>query len=1036
MQMRRELEARNLTIYRLQQTTPEFAQTRLDSEIKGFVQFVRTTVKKLAETRSLTAKQRDALELSAERFSSIQDSDNVKQKVPDFFDEVQNYCNVLIERVLETAGDATYTDGDDTIDLGRALHESEMQKLKLQNQLFRAERRLDEEKEENRELKEQIKSEHAVITQLTSRLFPGSPIFDDRQFVTKEVARIESMLDRQKQEMGQAKSQISHATRNVSEKERDNKGFTGDLMSDLKGLFEKSSEMAEQKEDGLARVASVLGITSTDVETIVFEILRCKKALAEVDETKRALAKEKTKNKQMGNEIQSLSQMSREKDRADTQNELLAQQVQRYKLQLATIAEENLKLKQEMKALVAQNGKLLEDQKANDDMANQTVKDLSEAKVQQQVAKRELAEMTEAYKSLQSEYASLTTANETLTRSAKAAVAELKAKRTSLAASKGALDAANEQIRTLKKQVDEYEAERDKFQLHSLKMNSVLQENQQYLAEMQKQAVQIAELSPIKSSLAKMTERCTQLTESLEETREAYEKEKEKVKKFRAKAREADMLSRKVSEFEMTIKKLNRQVSENTSLKNMCKQYEATVASLTTHSDSLQMQVSNLSSTNQSLMVSSEQASVMKRDSEATLRELTAQNRQLDEKVHRMAAEKEELASKLTLLTEKCESLTAENDRLNISQQEYIYSGTESKLLKEQNSALSEGMKTIETQNKTLNARVSALTSQLDDLQRRLTESEEKRRVAELQLETQFTVSSSLRGVEEENRRLRSENEKNLQKISKLQALQSSISSQMNTKASVIENLGAQLTQIQVSLRADKAKIATLETQKRSLESQLDTKTMIIDNYEKQLADLRESNNNLLQLSQNAHVMSKQITQLEAENNSLKEQYRETTALFDSIRARSTSLEMKLSDMEDLRGQVSRLKEENDDLMERNKTLERELQDTSEVIEHQEDELREQKKLHESWSSSFSSHLQAKSSIVENLQGENRDLAVKVDELEQERRRSISTISQIEAELRATQKENSGLTHACERLSRKVEKLTRKLSRDSPNRKR
>ena len=182
-------------------------------------------------------------------------------------------------------------------------------------------------------------------------------------------------------------------------------------------------------------------------------------------------------------------------------------------------------------------------------------------------------------------------------------------------------------------------------------------------------------------------------------------------------------------------------------------------------------------------------------------------------------------------------------------------------------------------------------------------------------------------------------------------------------------------------------------------------------------------------------MMTERIAQLQTENSTLRARYEETAALFDSVRARSESLEMKLTDIDDLRRQVSTLKEANDDLIERNKSLERELQSTSEVIDHKEDELKEQKRLNQSLSSSFNSHLQAKSSILENLQGENRELTTRITALEHDKQRSLSTISDIEADLRQTQRENAGLTQACERLSRKVEKLTMKLSRASPHRK-
>ena len=85
-----------------------------------------------------------------------------------------------------------------------------------------------------------------------------------------------------------------------------------------------------------------------------------------------------------------------------------------------------------------------------------------------------------------------------------------------------------------------------------------------------------------------------------------------------------------------------------------------------------------------------------------------------------------------------------------------------------------------------------------------------------------------------------------------------------------------------------------------------------------------------------------------------------------------------------------------------------------------------------SLSSSLSSQIQAKSSLVEDLQTENRALAMRVKELEQNQRSMSSMQRQnrdLVADLNISQKENMKLTRACEKLNKKVEDLQLELSR-------
>ena len=521
----------------------------------------------------------------------------------------------------------------------------------------------------------------------------------------------------------------------------------------------------------------------------------------------------------------------------------------------------------------------------------------------------------------------------------------------------------------------------------------------------------------------------------LEEAKEAYEAEKLKVKQMKPKVREAEFLAKKVNEFETIIAKLNKEVAENARLKMICDQREKTIASLTHHSDSLESQVASLSSTNRDLMETSQKVASLRRsldDSETRVRQLTARNKQINDRLTDISAEKGELEVQLEMVTDKCDKLETENDRLKSSEKELISSSAKARLLKEQNAALSEGIKTFESHNKTLNTRMVSLSEQVDDLQRQLAESEEKRKFLESQLQTQLAVADGLREVEDENRKLRRENQKTGTKLSELQSLHGSISSQLDTKAAIIQNLSSQLTQIQSSMRANKARIAELESQKESLQAQVETKSMIIDNYEHQIEELRETNETLMQATKESKVMSERLNQLETKNRTLKARYEQVSTIADTARSNSALLETKQMKIDDLNRQVRTLRDVNEDLLGKNRKLEMEVQNSSDMIEQKDDELKEQKRLNKSLSSSLSSQIQAKSSLVEDLQTENRALAMRVKELEQNQRSMSSMQRQnrdLVADLNISQKENMKLTRACEKLNKKVEDLQLELSR-------
>jgi septal ring factor EnvC (AmiA/AmiB activator) len=91
--------------------------------------------------------------------------------VTQFFDETQNFCQLLADKAVRS----NPRDLAEVPSAAVLLHESEIQKLRLQHELDRVQRQLDESSAETHTLSEQIKNEHHMIAQLTGKTFPDAP---------------------------------------------------------------------------------------------------------------------------------------------------------------------------------------------------------------------------------------------------------------------------------------------------------------------------------------------------------------------------------------------------------------------------------------------------------------------------------------------------------------------------------------------------------------------------------------------------------------------------------------------------------------------------------------------------------------------------------------------------------------------------------------------------------------------------------------------------------------------------------------------
>ena len=80
-------------------------------------------------------------------------------------------------------------------DYTQKVHNSEMLRIKIQNQLFTLQQKFNEENEKNQSLLDQIENEHQQISNFTSQFSILSPIKEDSRFVERQIKVIQSEIN-------------------------------------------------------------------------------------------------------------------------------------------------------------------------------------------------------------------------------------------------------------------------------------------------------------------------------------------------------------------------------------------------------------------------------------------------------------------------------------------------------------------------------------------------------------------------------------------------------------------------------------------------------------------------------------------------------------------------------------------------------------------------------------------------------------------------------------------------------------------------
>jgi chromosome segregation ATPase len=950
--LRSLLADKDLLISTLKAERDSFPTMRLNAEISNFAQFAQSTLRRLTDAEAVTAKERRLFEASVHRFSAVSSVDHPRTKVTQFFAEAQAFCDLLAEKVLQVDAGV-----DEVPSAGLLLHDSEMQRLKTQNQLYRAERRLDEVNEEAQTLGDQMRIEHQLISQLSAKVFPGVPVVEDRQFVRKEVRRLEAEFEDNRRllsELRLVKSQIESAVSEFSGTHR--LPLSGDAATDVERALNFADTTISTDQDALEKVAAALKLTSTDGDTLTFEIRRLQKSQGELEDTKRTMLTLRRENQDMNREIESLVHVSAETQRQTTENSVLLDRVSQYKRQVTELTSDASRLRQTNASLTVQNETLLSEKIAAERTAAKSAQELADVRLQLQVATRKATDLAKQSSQLRSDHSDVATEKillndkvQSLTEQLRAANSENRVKSSTIDSLTSSLESARARIAELSAQVGRSDAEIERLKSIESRLRSLSKENETFLTELHKKSSEIASLSPLKHRVEKSDARNSELRQSLSTVQDALEVSRQKVS--RLKARLADQ--------EATIHELREEAADNAQLKAAKDRLEATVASLTGRTDALRSQVATLN-------VSADRASQLQKtlsETQDRLRQTLADNRDLTEQVDALTAD--------------TGRLIAENETLREISESFDALRTSAKAVKKENRSLNDDLTTVEDQNRSLASQIETLTDQVSTLRTRLSE------------------------AERQNRKLTKDN-------ADLRSIVDSTSSRIESKSSALQNLSSQLEALQATIRQERATIAELEATKRSLQTQIETKSTIIQNNESRIRALRESNQALAGHQPLTRSLEREISRLTTENRDLQQKLLQSTQLAETARSASALLDRRSAAVDELNSQIRTLRAEKEHLLARNARLDEQLRSS-------EGELRELRATR-SLIAEENAELSMKMSDLEDDHRESRtalirknaELTETVTQLQQEKRRltqQIDALSDAEGERRVLRRE-------------------------------
>lgn len=1120
--LQEKLNEKDMIIANLKEESKSLPIESIVSEIISFVQYAQTTQKKFSVEQEINISNynyspRNSLKSKTESIPLISDErkeklnqaikklqqislnvssatssssfpspkkSNIKKSLSSFFDELHNFCDVFIESLLDKGisnSSLTIYNGNDYGNNGsnanyttsisvstnndlKQIHDSEMEKLKMQNQLFRVQRRFDEENERCQNLTEQLKNEHLKISQFTGKLFQTSPIFDDEKFIDKELDLIFSQIKLRDSKIQDIMNQTATYNSILSDFFESNGIYDSSFkynsklnaisidanenvdFNQIKRNLDTITEKNNQNQGILQNVMNTLLLTSNDPpQKILSEISKYMKYENDLIQLRNEHEISKNENDELNSKVESLqyqiSELSdQNREASDTCNSL-SQKVKQLRSRVSELEATNgrltsdkSKLDMKTKELETQNQVLIRQKDVVETSLDHSNQELSQMTGESSKMKRtindlvsknkeltELVQMTNSQNSelnnktakLSDSFKNLSTEYQSLTESHNDALNDLKEKRQTIENLAQSLKNANTQIIDLKTKLADFQTENKRLQIYEIQSNSLSTENQEYLKEINEKDKELSALRTAKDDLKKKQEECTKLQESVDSMINAYQKEKEKSKILRKKAQDADFLREKTLQFEQKISKLSTDLATFQNLKKLVEQYESTIETLSTQSDNYQNQID---------IISSDHAEAQNRIVNLTTEQSTLQRKYKDLKL----IEKQEKAQ---LAQSRDDFSKATNENLKLASQ----------------------VSSLRKENEELKQILNDLTNDNSNLKEIANKYDKLVNTSELMKEENKTLSEGLKTYEVQIKSLRKQVESSNSIISQLRGqFNQSESDRRNLSAELEVKNSALLNQKQVhqenqNLKNDReildSKLNELQSNNLTLNSQIDTKNIIITNLNKQVNELKATNDRMSeQLSENREKMN----QMKIANHSLKSEISTKSLIIqnyeskinrnlqlsanDSERFKTLQIEnMRLkesqkvndslySQIEEMRNQnnkllanIAQLESKNKSLELLNATLTNQLDQKSRMFENSEKMIKEMKKTNKNLSNSLDETTLKFSELEYQSKDRINSISSNTAALENELEITKSRLRSIELENQSLKRQNQDL---------------------------
>lgn len=192
---------------------------RISNEIYSFAEYAKTTLKKANEVSENIYQDSSFISRLNDDVSRINDiansTDDIKKKLTPFFETLRAFnddffeCHLRpisyssskyeTEPIISQPNSPLTPKTSGIMSPSSALHESEMNRLKIQNQLFRFQRRLDQEVEIEYKLKGQLSSEHSLIANISAHILSNDKFpqisTNDESFTSQHMNAISSAFE-------------------------------------------------------------------------------------------------------------------------------------------------------------------------------------------------------------------------------------------------------------------------------------------------------------------------------------------------------------------------------------------------------------------------------------------------------------------------------------------------------------------------------------------------------------------------------------------------------------------------------------------------------------------------------------------------------------------------------------------------------------------------------------------------------------------------------------------------------------------------